>query len=639
MDHVVDPVWAIRFARWTSVFLTEPRTDVFLYWMGESFMHEGEADPGSIIEPAAVVQKQVAIQQAGEFRRIGLGMLDGLAVFWQRLSFAQPLSAADAQVLNEAAEDPHNWFVVKDGAAHYVLRCCKLPFGSHVQQSMKAGSDGKTRGKKERVPQQAEARPGNTDCDRFSVWMDNILRHFVVLENAKNAEELTAQMAMMRPLVTDLGVLHLLRGRRAVMIMDGTSHHKKENPEYVPLQGALGLYGRGQKGRHERCIGWGKVKCILWLCFGCYAEEKASREDVKARLNEVVPNLFEALERSDVLDLRKEVERVSDRHCFMVKKKASEAHCMLAFTPGYLGKILNPTEFLWSSAMRAYSGSHKESKGNGTAAVAAMTTILKAFRQKEHCLIKMCLPWFRFSFAVLSAFYHRSVVEYEGQHVLPPVLQQAILNYADHVRPSIEHLGAGVDEQDFIGRAPEGLSKLKFPVTALHRDHSLRRFRLIQLDAQSIIEWPDVFAAPPANAEFIGSLIADVYECEGSGDAGAILDTQVDASATAGPVEEKSLLEAVQSRRAEHRKRPPSPLKAEGDRQRLLIIRALLGRSLIRCTCGNKHFHQELCSMWSNQHPRRLEQPGSDVGVSAGDWQFYIRTMEAQAVKASPDCP
>ena len=51
--------WTLRFARWYFKFLTEPRTDCFLYWMDESFIYEGEADPGSMVEPAAAQAKHV----------------------------------------------------------------------------------------------------------------------------------------------------------------------------------------------------------------------------------------------------------------------------------------------------------------------------------------------------------------------------------------------------------------------------------------------------------------------------------------------------------------------------------------------------------------------------------------------------
>ena len=41
--------WTLFFGCWYFRFLTQPRTDCFLYWMDESFIYEGEGDPGSMV--------------------------------------------------------------------------------------------------------------------------------------------------------------------------------------------------------------------------------------------------------------------------------------------------------------------------------------------------------------------------------------------------------------------------------------------------------------------------------------------------------------------------------------------------------------------------------------------------------------
>ena len=554
------------------MFLSKPRTDIFLYWLGESFVYEGEATTGSIVEEDAAWQKHVTIEQVGDFRRIGL--LDGLALFWQRLSSAKPLTGEDTQLLDEAARDPNNWFVAKDGADHYVLRCCKLPFGTYVWKSMKAGDDGKAESKKERVPKQAEEDRGNMDWIRFSKWMDNMLDHFIALQFAENMEELADQMAKMNPPVIDLGVLPALRGRKPLIIMDGASYHKKTDPSYVQLEGQKGLYGREGRGKLEPAIGWGKHKCILWLWLGQFAQKKDSYDDAKARLDEAHAKHLHEMEGLDVLVLRQRVHNESHGQRFMVRTKGFESSCGVTFTPPYVGKFWNPVELLWSAAKRAYRRLPKESRRNETMAVQAMSTILKDFRHKEQCLTNMCLPGFRFSFAVLSAFYHHSVVEYNGRRVLFPSLQQAIFDYADQVRLSVECPVAGDEEQEFafdleastdtMRRAPDGLSRLKFPVSVLHRDRSLRRFRLIQVDMQSIVEVPDVVAAPPAMPELMESPIDDIYESEDAGAQDSITSTHVEAGTGAGAIEEKPVVERARPRQDRRRIRPLVPMLRKG---------------------------------------------------------------------------
>jgi hypothetical protein len=78
-----DPLDIVFFWCWYFRFLTQPRTDCFLYWMDESFIYEGEGDPGSMVEPGAAHGKNIVFPELGTFRRIGL--LDGLVMFWQRL--------------------------------------------------------------------------------------------------------------------------------------------------------------------------------------------------------------------------------------------------------------------------------------------------------------------------------------------------------------------------------------------------------------------------------------------------------------------------------------------------------------------------------------------------------------------------
>jgi hypothetical protein len=70
-------------------------------------------------------------------------------------------------------------------------------------------------------------------------------------------------------------------------------------------------------------------------------------------------------------------------------------------------------ELLWSSTKRAYRGLPEAARKNENQAIDAIKDILKGFEKRDQTLINMCLPGFRFSFAVLSALYHQHLVEYK----------------------------------------------------------------------------------------------------------------------------------------------------------------------------------------------------------------------------------
>jgi len=117
--------WTLFFGCWYFRFLTQPLTDCFLYFMDESFIYEGEGDPGSMVEPGAAHGKKIVFPELGTFRRIGL--LGGLVMFWQRLPGETIKGDQEIKLLEDAADDPHNWFVTKRGGRYHVLRCARLP--------------------------------------------------------------------------------------------------------------------------------------------------------------------------------------------------------------------------------------------------------------------------------------------------------------------------------------------------------------------------------------------------------------------------------------------------------------------------------------------------------------------------------
>ena len=283
-----------------------------------------------------------------------------------------------------------------------------------------------------------------------------------------------------------------------------------------------------------------------------FAAPRESYEATKTRLplNQLAYVLH--LEKQDVAWLRDRVRERSHGMRFEVRVIGYETDCPVTFTPPYVGKFWNPVELLWSSAKRAYRRLPKETRRNETMAVEAMKNILGGFQHREQCLANMCLPGFRFSFAVLSAFYQQSVVVYKGRRTLFPSLQQAIFDYAAETKRSVECSVAGDEEHLFavdfelpgttIRRAPEGLARLNFPVSVLHRDRSLRRFESVQVDMQSMVEIPDWMAALPAASEPEDSPLDDIYACGDKGDSETITSTHVDPGAAAGTIDEKPVV-------------------------------------------------------------------------------------------------
>ena len=112
--------------------------------------------------------------------------------------------------------------------------------------------------------------------------------------------------------------------------------------------------------------------------------------------------------------MRQRIYREAEHERFLAKRLAAIAGAKLMFTPPYVGKFWNPVELLWSSTERAYRGLPEAARKNENQAIEAIKTLLKEFERKDQSLINMCLPGFHFSFAVLSALYHRHLVEYKG---------------------------------------------------------------------------------------------------------------------------------------------------------------------------------------------------------------------------------
>ena len=160
--------WSIRFAKWYMEYASQPCPHSFLYWLDESFAYEGEATTGTMVEPKTTALNHVVLQESANWRRIG--MLDGLVLFWQHLPTQHGLAIEDVTLLDDAVKDPHNWSVLRHEGQLHVLRCCKLPTGSLVWPSMKAGDEGKAEQKPERVPKQAEEERGTMNWARFELW-------------------------------------------------------------------------------------------------------------------------------------------------------------------------------------------------------------------------------------------------------------------------------------------------------------------------------------------------------------------------------------------------------------------------------------------------------------------------------------
>ena len=136
---------------------------------------------------------------------------------------------------------------------------------------------------------------------------------------------------------------------------------------------------------------------------------------------------------------------------------------------------------------------------------------------------------------------------------------------------------------------------------------------------QIVVEVADVAAPPPLAKLELVEAFAD-YEA----DPATTLDTSVDVSTSKGVVLGLAVAKTPRPHRRASRKQAPPEVKTMSDHQRIAMIRRKLRSSHIRCTCG-KIIHEERCWLWTTTHPRKLECPGRDVGLSEEDWKFYQR--------------
>lgn len=625
--------WTIKFAKWYLEYTTEPQTDTFLYWLDESFIYEGEGESGTIVEPALARDGSVVMEELGTFRRIGL--LDGLAVFWQRLQPSSAWQSDDISVLDQAAADPNNWTVVKRGDDWYALRGCKLPVGTYVWPNQKPGEDGKAEQKKEKVPKYAECDRGNMNANRFETWLVEMLDTFQHMSECKSAECLAK--ALDRP-VDRLGALPLLLGRSGILLMDGASYHKRTNPDYVARSGQGSLFGIGERGRHDAGSGWRPGTCIWWLYLSQFAAPKQSYEQTKDSLGLAELEYLEHLEGLPVHALRNMVDSEAERQRFNVKKLADLSGMSVMFTPPHVGKFLNPVELVWSLTKSSYRALPAPARSNEEGAMTAIRRILHRLEGRDQIIGNLCLPGLRFAFAVCSAFYHRNQVEYGGKRVLFQDLEEAILDLsqcargdwtgAADVRTGDDELFArhAIDAID-MHAAPRGLSTCSFPVNILHRERSLRRFKLCEGVADvGLLPLEAISASCPA---------APTSDLDAF-DQPMCLEVLPPATAADGADLDLSSAEETQETRAQpasrRLRRAVSTVKrtsgVDANRVRLAAVSRLLRTSRIRCTCGVP-IHSDKCFLWSHSSPRRLRQPGSDVGVSAADWEF-VKHMKAK---------
>jgi hypothetical protein len=374
--------------------------------MDESFIYEGEGDPGSMVEPAAAQGRHVVFPELGTFRRIGL--LDGLVMFWQRLPSETVKGNAEIKLLEDAADDPHNWFVAKGVECFHVLRCCRLPIGSLVWPSQKSGDDGKAEKKLEHVPKRAEEERGNMDGIKFQKWLSSILEQFVAVRSSVSIADLQEQVSRFDPSLDSkdkLGALPSLMGRQAIFIMDGASYHKVTNPEWVPRKGKGSLFGEQALGRHNEKVGWKKERCIKWLFTVLDQGPKTKYDEAKATLSPADLEFVSHLESLPVTQLRSMVDNDAEHERFLVKRMAANAGAKIMFTPPYVGKFWNPVELHWSSTKRAYRGLPEAARKNENQAIDAIKGILKGFEKRDQTLINMCLPGFRFFFSLFCLHY------------------------------------------------------------------------------------------------------------------------------------------------------------------------------------------------------------------------------------------
>jgi hypothetical protein len=119
-----------------------------------------------------------------------------------------------------------------------------------------------------------------------------------------------------------LGILPAPLERKAVLVMDGASYHKVQNPDWVPRKGPGALFGLDGAGRHDVKTGWQKPRCIRWLCD--YVDPSGPYEEAKSKLDANQLYCVEGLEDMSVLALRAEIDKQADHERFRVKRTAAE---------------------------------------------------------------------------------------------------------------------------------------------------------------------------------------------------------------------------------------------------------------------------------------------------------------------------
>ena len=478
-------------------FLTNPEEHFrqSVVYDGRTLFYKGEGSKKGI-----VYQGESELNEICSYRRFGL--VDMLMLYW--LEIPSATIAQDPDYWQRAADDENIWFV----RGKYSFACRKLRYSQLVWLAQKAEENLK----QEDVPKAAEHgcqedggdRLGTMNFDRFKAWwFDPVVELLRAVKRCKTEPEIKAwfedrRKAQNKELseddLKDIIELVPILGRLGILVMDGASYHKVQNPLWAPLGGTDSLYGAGEVGRTDGKRGWGKERCVRWLARHVFGEERAkftviSDKDTKSKkkkdkylecVDPAVQQHVTALMLEDVLELKRRVELNSSRYRYTLPAQAVElAKLGFKWTPPQIGKFLNVSEIEWPIVKTGARKLPKEARENDDAIIAALNAEMAKLCARPRVLTNICLPSMRFCYSVLKAVFHGEAVVYKSKQVLFVELFKALNDFGIDLGKgeANDNSDNGAVHEPIDIEEPPSLAKAMFPMRVEDRFKAIENMK------------------------------------------------------------------------------------------------------------------------------------------------------------------
>ena len=270
--------------------------------------------------------------------------------------------------------------------------------------------------------------------------------------------------------------------------------------------------------------------------------------------------------------------------------------------PPYVGKWLSGVEVLWSVVKQRYRKTTRESRGTAARCVSLARNILSEVKQERCLLLRLFLPAWRWTLALLHATFTNTRLTYKNRRILLPEVHSAAVNYARRLRQGdVEDDPGDILGAEVSTEMPSGLQLAMLPRAKVGTEEVV--------DEAEVAE--AIFRGSSAEASAEGP-----RKPEGAGLRAASSSGGGDAAEQAAA--DDALLEDAISRPApsaapEQAAVPRPRLDAvQRDRVREKEVRQLLRTSRIRCTCGLP-IHAEKCRLRDPVNGMRLRTRGEDV--------------------------